>query len=76
MPYHEFLTTPEKAIYMGAEPKKTWGSKTNLHTSKVTSQLIAEQTSAFLKAGGKITKIRSGEKDEEVHAGEIEAKDP
>jgi hypothetical protein len=73
MPYHEFLTTPERAIYMGAEVKKTWKSKTNLHTSKLTSQLIAEQTTAFLKAGGKITKIRSGEKDEEAHAGEIEA---
>ena len=76
MPYHEFLTTPEKAIYMGTEPKKTWVSKTNLHNSKVTSQLIAEQTTAFLKAGGKITKIRSGEKDEEAHAGKKEAKDP
>jgi hypothetical protein len=32
--------------------------------AKVTSQLIAEQTRAFLKAGGKIIKVRSGVRDE------------
>ena len=36
-------------------------SKTNSRTSKLTSLLIAEQTTVFLKAGGKITKIRPGD---------------
>ena len=60
---------------MGADPKKTRVSKTNLHNSKVTSQLIAEQTTAFLKAGGKITKILSGVRDKEAHVGKKEAQD-
>ena len=47
-------------------PKKTSGSKANSSAAKLTSQLIADQTIAFLKAGGKITKIRSGVRDQEV----------
>ena len=34
--------------------------------AKGTSQAIAEQTRAFLKAGGQITKIRSGTRDQET----------
>jgi len=51
---------------MQAEPKKTSRSKTNSNVAKLTSQLIAEQTTAFLKAGGKIAKIRSGVRDQVV----------
>lgn len=53
---------------METEPKKTPRSKSSSNASKVTSQLIAEQTTAFLKAGGKIAKIRSGVRDQEVSA--------
>jgi hypothetical protein len=48
--------------------KKTSRSKTSSSAAKLTSQLIAEQTTSFLKAGGKIRKIRSGAKDQEVSA--------
>jgi len=54
---------------MQTEPKKTSRSKTNSTNSKVTSQLIEEQISAFLKAGGKIKKIRSGMRDQEATNG-------
>jgi SutA RNAP-binding domain len=53
-------------IQMQTEPKKVSKSKTNSNVAKVTSQLIAEQTTAFLKAGGKIKKIRSGVRDQEA----------
>ena len=53
---------------MEPEPKKVPRSKTSANAAKVTSQLIAEQTSAFLKAGGKIAKIRSGVRDQEASA--------
>ena len=53
---------------METEPKKTPRSKSSSNASKVTSQLIAEQTTAFLKAGGKIAKIRSAVRDQEVSA--------
>ncbi len=53
---------------MQTEPKKTSRSKTNSNVAKLTSQLIAEQTTAFLKAGGKIAKIRSGVRDQVVVA--------
>jgi len=52
-----------KFLDMQTEPKKTPRSKTNSNVAKLTSQLIAEQTTAFLKAGGKIAKIRSGVRD-------------
>jgi hypothetical protein len=51
---------------MQTEAKKKPRSKTNSNDSKVTSRLIAEQTTAFLKAGGKIKKIRSGMRDQEA----------
>ena len=50
---------------MPSEPKKTPRSKTNSTAAKVTSQLIAEQTSLFLKGGGKILRIRSGVREQE-----------
>ena len=50
---------------MPSEPKKVPRSKTNSTAAKVTSQLIAEQTSLFLKSGGKILRIRSGVRDQE-----------
>ena len=50
---------------MQSEPKKTPRSKTNSAVVKLTSQTIAEQTSTFLKGGGKILKIRSGVRDQE-----------
>jgi len=55
-----------KFLDMQTEPKKTPRSKTNSNVAKLTSQLIAEQTTAFLKAGGKIAKIRSGVRDQVV----------
>ena len=55
-----------KFLDMQTEPKKTPRSKTNSNVAKLTSQLIAEQTTAFLKAGGKIAKIRSGVRDQIV----------
>jgi len=36
-------------------------SKANSRSSRLTSQLLAEQISVFLKAGGKITNIRPGD---------------
>ena len=46
--------------------KKTSRSKTSTSAAKLTGEIIEEQTNAFLKAGGKIRKIRSGVKDQEV----------
>lgn len=43
--------------------------------AKITSQLIAEQTNAFLKAGGKIVKIRSGVRDQEINAQKTKVKE-
>lgn len=51
---------------METKSKKTSGSKTNSTAAKLTSQIIAEQTTAFLKAGGRIAKIRSGVRDLEA----------
>ena len=51
---------------MQPENKKASRSKAKSTGSKVTSQIIAEQTTAFLKSGGKITRIRSGVRDHEV----------
>jgi len=50
---------------METKPKKTSRTKSSSNAAKMTSQLIAEQTSAFLEAGGKIVKIRSGVRDKE-----------
>ena len=47
-------------------------SKANPRTSKLTSQLLAEQITAFLKAGGKITKIRPGVTGEKASLDEEE----
>lgn len=52
---------------MQSELKKLSRSKTNSKVAKVTSQSIAEQTAAFLKAGGRIKKIRSGVRDQGVY---------
>ena len=52
---------------MQSEPKKAPRSKTNSSVAKVTSQTIAEQTTTFLKGGGKILKIRSGVRDQEEY---------
>lgn len=50
--------------------KKVSSTKRKPDASKVTSELISEQTAAFIKAGGKITKIqfgvRSGMNDQET----------
>lgn len=46
---------------METKPKKTYWTKSNSTAAKMTSQLIAEQITVFLKAGGKITKIRPGD---------------
>ena len=54
---------------MRTDFKSTPRSKTKSKTEKGTSQAIAEHTAAFLKAGGKISKIRSGTKELEVPAG-------
>jgi len=45
---------------MYTEAKKPTRSKSKAPVTKETSQSIAEQTNAFLKAGGKITKIQIG----------------
>ena len=63
----------EQRIYMRSEPSKATPSKATTAKiksagTKVTSQLIAEHTAAFLKAGGQITKIRSGLRDQEAPA--------
>jgi len=54
---------------METGPKKAPRSKANSSAAKVTSQAITEQTNAFLKGGGKITRIRSGVRDQEVATG-------
>jgi hypothetical protein len=52
---------------MQPEVKNLTRSKTKqAAAAKGTSQAIAEQTRAFLKAGGQITKIRSGTRDQET----------
>jgi len=66
MPYDGSSVIYREILDMQAEPKKTSRSKTNSNVAKLTSQLIAEQTTAFLKAGGKIAKIRSGVRDQVV----------
>jgi len=50
----------ERRNQMCPEPKKTTRSKSKASAAKETSQSIAEQTEAFLKAGGTITKIQTG----------------
>lgn len=45
---------------MYPDPKKPTRSKSKSPAAQQTSQSIAEQTDAFLKAGGKITKIQIG----------------
>ena len=59
--YHEVLSTRREEMHMKTRHNIILKSKTNSHTSKPTSKLIAEQISVFLKAGGKITKIRPGD---------------
>ena len=54
---------------MESGQKKIPRSKANSSAAKVTSQTITEQTAAFLKGGGKITRIRSGVRDQEVPPG-------
>lgn len=51
---------------MSADPnkKRTKSKAGSAANSRLTSQLIAEQTRLFLKAGGKIVKIRSGAREE------------
>jgi len=54
---------------MQPDIKNTTRSKTKVPAAaKGTSQAIAEHTTAFLKAGGKIIKIRSGTRDQEAAA--------
>ena len=55
------LSTRQEEIHMKPRHNIVLTSKTNSRTSKLTSLLIAEQTTVFLKAGGKITKIRPGD---------------
>lgn len=50
---------------METKAKKRPRAKLDPNAAKLTSQIIADQTTAFLKAGGKIVKIRSGAKDKE-----------
>lgn len=45
---------------MDSEPKRPSRSRRKESVIKVTSQSIAEQTEAFLKAGGTIKKIKIG----------------
>lgn len=58
--YHELLATPRGAIEMKAAFKKASSTKRRSDTGAITSEMIAEQTAAFIKAGGTITKIRFG----------------
>jgi hypothetical protein len=52
---------------MQQEIKNTTRSKTKAPVAaKGTSQAIAEHTTTFLKAGGRITKIRSGTREQET----------
>ncbi len=55
-----------EAHAMQTDTKKQSKAKAS-STAKLTSQVIAEQTVDFLKAGGKIIKVRSGAR-EEVYA--------
>ncbi len=54
---------------MYTEPKKATRSKSKSPATKETSQSIAEQTSAFLKAGGKITKLQIGVRSQATYTG-------
>ncbi|HEX4939108.1 MAG TPA: hypothetical protein VFX11_10560 [Candidatus Kapabacteria bacterium] len=45
---------------MQPESKKPAKSKSNDQSRKDTSQTIAEQTKAFLKAGGQVTRVKAG----------------
>lgn len=47
-------------MHMHTEAKKSRRSKAKLPDKKITSESIAELTTAFLKAGGQITKIQPG----------------
>lgn len=49
-------------------------SKTKSTAAKGTSQAIGEQTAAFLKAGGRIIKIRSGTRDQEANTAQEQIK--
>lgn len=59
---------------MQTELKISARSKAKSTAAKGTSQSIAEQTAAFLKAGGQITKIRSGTRDQEANTGKEQIK--
>lgn len=54
---------------MRTDFKSTSRSKSKSAAEKGTSQAIAEHTAAFLKAGGKISRYRSGTRELEVPAG-------
>jgi len=54
---------------MYSEPKKPTRSKSKSPVTKETSQSIAEQTNAFLKAGGKITKLQIGISRQTTYSG-------
>lgn len=60
---------------MDAKHKKSTRTKTSSSAAKITSQLIAEHTNAFLEAGGKIVKIRSGARDKEGSSQKAKAKE-
>jgi len=53
---------------MRTDFKSTARSKKKSAAEKGTSKTIAEDTAAFLKAGGKISKVRSGTRELEVPA--------
>ena len=53
---------------MRADFKNKSQSKSKTTPERGTSQAIAEHTAAFLKAGGKISKIRAGTRELEVPA--------
>lgn len=53
---------------MQTETRKPAKSKASEHGRKETSQSIAEQTKAFLRAGGQVTRIKVGVSGQPIFA--------